>query len=239
MKKTITEYRTFFKEFRTSFHTTGAIAPSGRALCRAVIKPLSRHQQPVRVLEVGAGTGAATKEIVKEIRPGDHFDLVELNERFVQVLQHRFASEPDFMRVAAQSSIHHCSIQEIPAEEKYDFIICGVPFNNFPISLVKEILRHMTKLLKPGGTLSFFEYLWIRRFKAIVATRQERRRLEGVGRVLDRYVTRYEFQCDTAWINFPPAMAHHLRLKTGGNGPHDKASAEPLQPHFDRQRARG
>ena len=58
MKNTIAEYRTFFKEFRKTFHTTGAIAPSGRALARAVIKPLSRHQRPVRVLEVGSGTGA-------------------------------------------------------------------------------------------------------------------------------------------------------------------------------------
>jgi len=214
MKKAISEYRTFFREFRQTFHTTGAIAPSGRVLARAVVKPLSCHQVPVRVLEVGSGTGAVSKEIVKQIRPGDWFDLVELNDRFVSTLRHRFATEPDFQRVADQCEVLHRAVQEVSTDTKYDYIICGVPFNNFPISLVKEILRHMSKLLRPGGTLSFFEYLWIRRFKSLLANRDERRRLGGVGVVIERYLSRYEFQCDTAWINFPPAMVHHLRVES-------------------------
>lgn len=252
MKNTFREYQTFFKEFRQTFHTTGAIAPSGRGLCRAVVKPMSRHTEPVRILEVGAGTGAATREIVKHIRPGDWFDMVELNTRFVETLQRRFETEPDFQRVASQSHILHCAVQQLPTDQKYDFIICGVPFNNFPVGLVKEILRHMAKLLKPGGTLSFFEYVWIRRFKALVANREERRRLNSVGRILDTYLARYEFHCDTAWINFPPAMAHHLRLSPASHegGAHGERQGDSSQhvlrpgdsrcqspPHLERQRA--
>jgi phospholipid N-methyltransferase len=110
-------------------------------------------------------------------------------------------------------------VQKLHPEELYDFLICGVPFNNFSIGLTREIFRHFTKLLKPGGTLTFFEYKWIRRFKGIVATSSERKRLQGVGQVLDRYLKRYEFRCNTAWVNFPPAMAHHLRLAEASPGP--------------------
>ncbi|MFM9069433.1 MAG: class I SAM-dependent methyltransferase [Planctomycetota bacterium] len=212
MKKTITEYRTFFREFRETFNTTGAIAPSGRSLARATVRPLSEHQGPKRVLEVGPGTGAITKEIVKHIHPGDVFDLVEVNERFVELLQRQFEQEPTWRQVAPQTRVWHKTVQEMPTDEPYDYIVCGVPFNNFSIGLTREIFRHMIKLLKPGGTLSFFEYLWIRRLKLMVVSQSVRKRLGGDGQVLGRYLDRYEFRCDTCWINFPPCMSHHLRV---------------------------
>ena len=219
MKSTLAEYRTFFREFRETFKTTGAIAPSGRSLARATVQPLVDRDYPARILEVGAGTGAVTREIVKHIREGDQLDVVELNERFVDVLKYRFAHEPSWKRVADQSRVLHMEVQKLHPEELYDFLICGVPFNNFSIGLTREIFRHFTKLLKPGGTLTFFEYKWIRRFKGIVANSSERKRLQGVGQVLDRYLKRYEFRCNTAWVNFPPAMAHHLRLAEASPGP--------------------
>lgn len=212
MKSTLSEYRTFFREFRETFKTTGAIAPSGRSLARATVQPLVDRDRPARILEVGAGTGAVTREIVKHIREGDLLDVVELNERFVEVLNYRFANEPSWKRVASQARVLHMEVQKLKPDELYDFLICGVPFNNFSIGLTREIFRHFTKLLKPGGTLTFFEYKWIRRFKGFMANSNERKRLTGVGHVLGRYLKRYEFQCDTAWVNFPPAMAHHLRL---------------------------
>lgn len=212
MKHAIAEYRTFFREFRETFKTTGAITPSGRSLAKAVCKPLSEHDRPVRVLEVGSGTGAVTKEIVKHVREGDWFDAVELNERFVDVLNYRFQNEAGFKKVADRCRVLHMAVQQLRPDDPYDFIICGVPFNNFSVGLTREIFRHLTKLIRPGGTLSFFEYKWIRRFKVLLANSQERKRLNGVGNVLGRYLNRYEVHCDTAWINFPPALAHHLRF---------------------------
>lgn len=212
MKQSLSEYRTFFREFRQTFKTTGAIAPSGRSLARAICRPMEGHTRPISILEIGAGTGAVTKEIIRHVEPADRFDAVELNERFVDVLNDRFAKEAPFKKVADRCRVLHAAVQDLPTETKYDFVICGVPFNNFSVGLTREIFRHMTKLVAPGGTLTFFEYLWIRRFKVLVANKNERRRLSGVGQVLGRYLHRYEFKCDTVWVNFPPALAHHLKL---------------------------
>lgn len=212
MKQSLQEYRTFFREFRQTFKTTGAIAPSGRSLARAICRPFENYGKPKRILEIGAGTGAVTKEILRHVHDHDQFDCVELNERFVDVLNDRFATEPGFKRVADRSRVLHAAVQELPTDVKYDFVICGVPFNNFSIGLTREIFRHMTKLVAPSGTLTFFEYLWIRRFKVLLADKIERKRLSGVGRVLGRYLHRYEYKCDTVWVNFPPALAHHLKL---------------------------
>lgn len=222
MKQALAEYRTFFREFRQTFKTTGAIAPSGRSLARAVCRPMADHQRPVKILEIGAGTGAVTKEILRYVGPEDRFDAVELNERFVEVLNDRFATEPAWQKVADRCRVLHAAVQDLRVDEPYDFVVCGVPFNNFSIGLTRELFRHMTKLVKPDGTLTFFEYLWIRRFKVLVSNKVERKRLSGVERVLGRYLQRFEYKCDTVWVNFPPALAHHLTLDPAREKPKAK-----------------
>jgi phospholipid N-methyltransferase len=227
MSHHISHYVTFFKEFRRTFHTTGAILPSGPQLARATLQPFLSRARPSRILEVGPGTGALTQEVVKHLRPGDTFDIVELNGRFVELLRRRFATEPAFQRSASQSSVHHLPVQEFAASHQYDYIMCGLPFNNFPKGLVKDIFRRFDELLAPDGVLSFFEYLWIRRFKSLVASRHERRRLATVGCVLGWYLERYEIGHNTALVNFPPAVVHHLRLgiETGSPPSNDIVAA--------------
>ena len=90
--------------------------------------------------------------------------------------------------------------------------MCGLPFNNFPVELVKDIFRHFAVLLAPGGVLSFFEYLWIRRMKTPFVSKPERKRLSEVGGLLDWYIDKYRFHHTKAFVNFPPAVVHHLRL---------------------------
>lgn len=222
MLRRITEYRTFVREVRRTFETTGAILPSSRRLARALVKPMSAHAQPVRILEVGAGTGAVTSEILRYVRPGDHADIVELNDRFVKTLHHRFETEPTFQAVSQRATIVHSAVQDLKVGEPYDYIISGLPVNNFSTQLVEEVFAHLMSLLRPGGTLSFYEYLWIRRFKMLVSSSTERRRVVEVGHILKDYLKRYEVHCDTVFVNLPPALAHHLRLEGKGNGtPHD------------------
>jgi phosphatidylethanolamine/phosphatidyl-N-methylethanolamine N-methyltransferase len=212
MSQNINHYVSFFREFRRTFHTTGAILPSGQQLTKATLKPFINRGRPSRVLEVGPGTGAVTQQIVKHLRKGDVFDIVELNDSFVEILRKRFVSEPAFQKFAGQSTVHHLPIQEFVAAEPYDFIMCGLPFNNLPPRLVKDIFKHFTQLLAPAGVLSFFEYLWIRRMSSLLSSRPERRRLARVGCILSWYLDRYAFHHDTAYVNFPPAVVHHLRL---------------------------
>ena len=108
------EHLTFFRQFRQRFETTGAIAPSSRFLARAITRYLRQRttDQPVRVLEIGPGTGAFTNSIVKHLQVGDRFDLVELNESFADHLRSRFETEPGWNRVAAFSEVHVQPLQE-------------------------------------------------------------------------------------------------------------------------------
>lgn len=218
MAHTINEYVTFVREMKRTFYTTGAVLPSGKQLTVATIQPFLRHGRPARILEAGPGTGAVTQRLVPHLRPDDVLDIVEINDSFVKVLQQRFANEPDFQRVAKQATIHHMPVQQLRTDQPYDFIMCGLPFNNFSLDLVTDIFNHFKTLLAPNGVLSFFEYLWIRRMKSVFVSREERERLSEVGGMLDSYIQRYRFHHTKAFANFPPAVVHHLRL----NGESDK-----------------
>ena len=221
MIKRISEYSTFIREFGRTFDTTGALVPSGRFLARALARPLRQHPGgPMRILEVGPGTGAVTQEIIRHVRPEDRLHIVELNERFVSVLRRRFAAEPRFHRVAEQTSIFHAPVQDLKADEPYDYIVCGLPFNNFPADLVESIFGHMFDILRSGGCMTFFEYLWVRPLKRLVASREQRRRVVEVGGVLRRYLARYEQAHDNVYLNVLPAVTHYLRNEppASGNG---------------------
>lgn len=206
------DYRVFWQEFRQTFHTTGAVLPSGRRLCKALASQVGRDELPRRILEVGPGTGAVTTEIIRRMGPDDRLDLVELNERFAQVLRDRLASEPAWQQVANRVRVLEMPIEKLPTDEKYECIVSGLPLNNFSCGFVTQVLSHFHQLAAEGCTLSFFEYVAIRKAKAMVSSAAERKRLLGIERLLADEFATWEFARQCVLANFPPAWVHHLRF---------------------------
>jgi phospholipid N-methyltransferase len=214
MRRAIDEYVLFVREFPRSFRTTGAVLPSGRALCRALVRFVRAQQGPKRILEVGPGTGAVTRYLVQAMQPADQLVLVEINERFVEHLRKRFAGDPAFHKVAGRAQIMHCGVADLPVDDPYDVIVSALPLNNFSVPEVEEILTSLFRLLRRGGTLSFFEYIAVRQARWLVSNRRERARLRGIGRSLDRLLAAREVQREWIWFNIPPAWVHHCRPLT-------------------------
>jgi phospholipid N-methyltransferase len=209
----LAECGSFFREFRRNFTTTGSILPSSRFLARALASELRRPRGSAAILEVGPGTGSVTREILAYLQPDDRLDLVEINERFVALLQQRFATEPHFSCRRRQVQVIHASVERLVGEATYDFIISGLPLNNFPEEQVREIFQTFARLLKPGGLLTYFEYVLIRQLKSPFVSRQERHRLDRVGQVVGRYIRDYQVRRQQILINVPPATVRHLCLK--------------------------
>ncbi len=207
-----TECREFFRQFRGQYFTTGSILPSSRALARALAAPLRRSRPPRTILEVGPGTGAVTAEILRLLRPGDQLDIVEINAHFVALLERRFAQEPLFQRRRQQVRLMHLPLQEVAGEARYDFMISGLPLNNFPVALVRDIFACYQRLLKPDGILSYFEYLWIRPVKKMFVGPKVRRRLHVLTRLLERRIRAYQVGEERVFFNVPPAVARHFRF---------------------------
>lgn len=206
------EWKQFYRQFREQYQTTGSILPSSKALGRAMTRPMRQSREPRRILEIGPGTGAITAAIVRQLRAGDQLDIVEINADFVAYLGQRFAEEPAFRRRRAQTRIMHCPLQEVPGEHAYDFMISGLPLNNFSLELVEDIYRSYERLLKRAGTLTYFEYVWIRALKTPFVQEPERRRLHALTEFLQAKLRRYQIGEEIVMLNMPPAVARHLRF---------------------------
>jgi len=207
------ECGTFFRESRRNFRDTGSLLPSSKFLARALVSELRKPHGPCRILEVGPGTGPVTSQILRHMRADDRLDAVEVNGRFIAVLQRRFDQEPLFRGRRSQVRLIHGPVEGLQGEGLYDIIVSGLPFNCFPVALVRQVFRAYKRLLKPGGTLTYFEYVLIRHLQTPFVGRRERRRLHRVGRVVSCYIRDYQVRRQRILINVPPAIVRHLRLK--------------------------
>jgi phospholipid N-methyltransferase len=203
----------FLRESRRHFRDTGAVLPSSRFLAGALVSELRKRRAPGRILEVGPGTGSVTAQILRYLLPGDQLDLVDVNGHFIELLSQRFEREWKFWRWREQVRLIHGGVEYLSGNGTYDFIISGLPFNNFPVAQVREIFQVYDRLLKAGGTLSYYEYVFIRQLKTPFANRRERRRLYRVGRLVKDYIRAYQVRRQQVLINVPPAIVRHLRLK--------------------------
>jgi phospholipid N-methyltransferase len=224
MAQRLAEYRVFWRQFREAYNTTGAVLPSGRGLSKA-LSHYVRHREgasggpshPRRLLEVGPGTGAVTTQIIRDMNSDDELTLVERNEEFVNHLTTRLATA-EFREIRSRIHLVHSGVEELPEDRPFDVIVSGLPLNNFSVELVRQLLTKMQRLLAPGGTLSFFEYVAIRRAKAVVTSRVDRERLRGIAQILHDFLQQNEIRRDLVLTNVPPAWVHHVRLTQRGNG---------------------
>ncbi len=166
----------------------------------------------MRVLEVGAGTGAVTRQALARLQRGDAFDVCEINPEFCAYLS---SALPQWQEPAAgvQVQLLPVDVRTIQPSDNgaYDRIICGLPFNNFAPAQVSELFNHLLSLLAPGGVLSYFEYTWLRQLRIhLMGPGPERERLRAITEISRRLWARHEFDSTAVWWNLPPATAHHL-----------------------------
>lgn len=207
------ECGSFLRECRRHFQDTGALLPSSRFLARALVTELRRPRGPSRILEVGPGTGSVTREILRFLQPGDRLDAVEINSHFVNLLARRFQLEKPFVRCRDQVEVIHAAVEDLIGEGVYDFVVSGLPLNNFPADQVRRIFQAYNRLLRPGGTLTYYEYVFIRQLKTPFVGRRERRRLYRVGRVVGHYIRAHQVRSRRVLMNVPPAIVRHLLLR--------------------------
>ena len=146
----------------------GAIAASGRQLARAITDTNGVDGQLDRVLEVGAGTGAFTRQILDRLSPGGMADIVELNPEFCKVLRSQIVGPWSERNDDRSAHVIEQSIEDAELQQSYTTVVCGLPFNTFPPDVAERILQQLVDLLAPGGTLAFFEYAGFPSMRCIV-----------------------------------------------------------------------
>lgn len=206
--------RLFFEHAAKDFKRTGAVVPSSKTLATAMTRELAlNHNGTATVLEAGGGTGSITQEIVRHLCRGDCLDVYEIDPKFARLMRQRVREDDVFRRSNAAIKVYNRAIEGIERYPRYDFLISGLPFANFEPDCVRDIFEIFRDVLKPGGICSFYEYILVRSAAKIISGNPaNRQRVDGVGRVLREYITRYEFRHEIVIRNFPPALVHHIRF---------------------------
>jgi phosphatidylserine decarboxylase len=232
---TLNEIRHFSRTFRSDAAGVGSLIPTSQYAARALASELARDTRPRRILEAGPGTGSVTAEIIKTLGPDDRLTLVELNSEFVAFLRERFDGDPEFARVREQVNVREMSVTDLDGADQFDYIVSAIPFSNLPPEIVSAILLRYQALLKPGGVLSFIEYVYGRAARIAGAQMLNddaaRTKAEAVENIVAAQARAYEFRRDTVLRNVPPAWVRHWRFDSAS-----AASATALLPREHTQR---
>jgi len=166
------------------------------------------------VLEVGAGTGAVTRYLGALLGGEDELDICEVEPDFVDIIERNVLTRGEFTSAIAEGRVRimRVPVQELTHENRYDFIISGLPLNAFELRDVKDIFNVVRRSLKPGGVFSYFEYVGLRRTTRAFAVGKQRKRILTVSTYLSHRIRKHQFDRRTVLQNLPPAYARYLRF---------------------------
>lgn len=103
----------------------------------------------LRVLDIGCGTGAITKDIANRVGPTGYVVGIDNTASFVTEGLNLYADIHNLELI-------HCDVLDFESEEKFDLIIAARTFQW--ISTIGKAVDKIKSLLKPNGQVSILDY---------------------------------------------------------------------------------
>jgi phospholipid N-methyltransferase len=150
----------FYRQLLKSAKHTGAIAPSSPFLARKICS-VADIPQAKTILELGPGTGAITKELLKYVNAPHNLFTVEINPEFITHLQKKYP-QITHLNADIKSLGAICKKYAIP---QADIIVSGIPFTDFNKEECNIMFREISEAMHSESKFILFTYSPIR-FKA-------------------------------------------------------------------------
>ncbi len=179
----MSETRLFLRQLITQPRQVSAIAPSSRALARA----MARNLPPGRVVEFGPGTGRLTEAILAAGVAPEDLTLFEMNPDFSDHLRRRFPGVTVILGGAETAPQH--------VAPGVGAVISGLPLLSMPVVVRKAIVGAAFSVLGPGGRFIQFTY-------GPQSPLPDVERAE-MGLAVERG--------EKVWLNLPPATIYRFR----------------------------
>lgn len=165
----------------------------GRAMCWAIEDRPADH-----VVELGAGTGAVTRQLLKNSVDADQLTLIEIDAMLGGHLRRTFPQIDVVIAPAQELS----SLWRDRNGPKTGAIVSTLPMRLFNTRMIFSIMRNCFSILEPGGVFVQFTY------------RQSSPVPERICAALDIRGER----CSRVWINLPPAGIWVYRKNSHNQG---------------------
>lgn len=136
-----------FRKFLRHGTSIASFVPSSPYLAGAMLKGIDFTRADC-IVELGAGTGPITSQLVKRAKPGCRLIINELDPDFCARLRQKF---PTADIVEGDAAALEDSLKE-RGIGKVDHVLSGLPLPSFPSDLRGSIIRSSVGLLNEGGT---------------------------------------------------------------------------------------
>jgi phospholipid N-methyltransferase len=138
------------KAFLTQGKRIASFAPSSRFMARKIIDGID-WATTKHIVELGAGTGPITAEMVKRARPETKIVVIELDPVLCGRLQDRFRGTPN-VEVILGDATKFGDLLLARGIPKVDHVLSGLPLPSFPAAARDAVLETSAKTIAEGGT---------------------------------------------------------------------------------------
>jgi phospholipid N-methyltransferase len=145
------DYLIFIVSFFKDWRRTGSLVPSSWFLAKRLVRPVDFAKAKV-IVELGAGTGAITRMILKKMRPDARLYVFETNTEFCA----RLKRIKDGRLVIINDSA--TEIDKYLSGERAHHVVSSLPIANFSPELTGLILESIYQNLEKGGGFTQFQY---------------------------------------------------------------------------------
>lgn len=147
-------YLFFFKRVLRHPLRLGALFPSSRSLAKRIVDSIPFPYEGKKIVEIGAGTGAITRELLDAGIPPESLIVVELDVSLCRWLSERYPGI-----TVIQGDARYLS-EWLPDSwrGKVDVVISGIPIRNLPSQIRADILNAVTAILGSAGEFLQFTY---------------------------------------------------------------------------------
>src|SRR5688572_8018818 len=152
MNQHVTDRLRFLRAFVAHPRQVGAVLPTSRAAVRDMLD-MADVPGASLVVELGAGTGSQTAEILARMRPDARLVALEIDPRLADLLEERF-DDPRLQVVRGSAE----QLREHLGEEQADVLVCALPFTSLEPGLRRRILDALPTALGPGGVALVIQY---------------------------------------------------------------------------------
>lgn len=133
---------------------TGMVVPSSKQLSKAMTHDLSKFDC---ILEVGAGTGAITKELANRV-PLEKLQVFEYDESLCENLINKFFREDP--TIVKQGPVH-CYAKSILSLPEKTLIISSLPFKSLPKEVKADTVDLFKAFVQASPDRCIYQYSYI------------------------------------------------------------------------------
>ncbi|MDY6983330.1 MAG: methyltransferase domain-containing protein [Pseudomonadota bacterium] len=135
-----------YRNIKRNIIEDGMIVGSSAFLVRTMLDRVD-FSQDLRILEIGSGKGAFTREIIRRMSPRSTLDVSEIKREYNPWIERLIGESP-----GKQVTLYNdCVTKLLHNGESYDVIVSSLPLKNFESRKDSNaFLHHMIEALKHG-----------------------------------------------------------------------------------------